>query len=503
MKFLNDRVARFALRYSRSGLKTARTCTCGILLLLLLSVPGPSRAQDLSIDPTDTDRIAITLTAARSESMVAMEPSAPGVLRLVGGGVPEGVTLAWLDRETGEQLAYDEGIFVGAARSVGLSVRLAGAPESSVDVDLRVDFSPEPYAEPDDTIADARPLDPGTEMQFRLMPRVDRDVFAVTAPADGALIARVLDGGGHPRPSVIWRGADGEPLRSDNAWEPTIRVTAGTTYYAEFRSDDDYWQEVALETPLTVRVDFSPEPYAEPDDTIADARPLEPEDLLLFRLMPRVDRDFFAIVVPQSGELVLELVDSGGHPRLTPAWYDVPTGEQLAFDTWTLPAERGQHIAVEFRSDDDYWQEVALEATVKVLFRLRLPDGRWANATEAAGEITIAPWQTVVLEPAEQSPLIRLKAPQDGYYRIGTGSHDLSAIWSDLNTGGTLEGDVQWLRASQEMSIELRGTRDEPANERQISLTLELMADGVSPPTGAYPRSAPDSLAGLFAEDGN
>ena len=99
-----------------------------------------------------------------------------------------------------------------------------GSEQARVDpLRLRVDFTAEPYSEPNDTPALATVLAPGEEIEFRLMPRLDRDVFAVTAPGDGALLAYILETGGHPDVRVRWLNAAGGELRP--SWENSLTTS--------------------------------------------------------------------------------------------------------------------------------------------------------------------------------------------------------------------------------------------------------------------------------------
>ncbi len=233
-------------------------------------------------------------------------------------------------------------------------------------VQVRFEFSAEPFAEPDNTLAQARPVPFGEEQEFRLMPVWDRDVFSVTADTNGAVSATVLEAGGHDGLVMRWLRADGTEANTD--WATSATIAAGETLYAEFRSDDYYWSEVARVDPLRVQFDFSAEPFLEPDNTIAEARPSELAQVHGFRLMPRWDRDVFAVRAPENGAFIVTILDGGRHPDLRLRWLRADGTEANPDWANTARVATGEVLFAEVRSDDYYWSEVGLTDELQIRF---------------------------------------------------------------------------------------------------------------------------------------
>ncbi len=361
------------------------------------------------------------------------------------------------------------------------------------EVRVRVDFSAEPYDEPNDTVADATPADLGQEIALRLMPRADLDVFAFTAPGDGAFLASFVADGGHADERFQWFDAAGTLLRGD--WESTISVRAGERYFLEVRSDNGYWEQQAREDEVRVQVDFSAEPYDEPNDSIETAVPVAPGDLVQLRLMPRVDRDYFAIVAPTSGTLILEVIEDGGHGNLPSYWYDV-NGTILAERTRSHPVEGGQLIFFLIISDTGYWNEQAREETVKLRVRLQRPDGSFVGETLLPSEVSMLPWERVVVPAQSTVPFIVFQPPQRGLYRLGGLPDTATVVWTDLETNDVLEGVLHDLQPGRSIGIEVLDAGD---REGASTLTIELLSRAMGRRDGLYTRSPLLSGSDLFS----
>jgi hypothetical protein len=418
-----------------------------------------------------------------------------------GGGHPD-PRIRWLSAEGAELRTdhkWEPTIRVVAGETYYVEIRSDndywGEQGLEAPLRLRVTFSPEPYDEPNGTIAEALPLEVGEVAEFRLMPRVDHDVFAVTSPGDGTFLAAIEDGGGHPDPRVRWLSAEGAELRTDHKWEPTIRVVAGETYYVEIRSDNDYWGEQGLEAPLRLRVTFSPEPYDEPNDTLETAGVAEIGALLRFRLMPRVDRDYFWVTAPSGGTLILELLEAGGHPDPRASWYALD-GANLNQNNWSQQVEGGQSVAFLIRSHNDFWAEQAREETLTVRVRLQRPDGSFVGEAGLPDEVALLPWEKLLLPPDATAPVIFFRPPQNGYYRFGGLGPDAVVAWTDLHSGAALEGAGQTLVAGGEYAVEILDLGNDGG---AITLTIEIVAPSLDAPGGLYPRAPPLAGRALFA----
>jgi hypothetical protein len=361
-------------------------------------------------------------------------------------------------------------------------------------VTLSVDFSPEPYVEPNNTVAEATPAELGQEIALRLMPRADLDVFAFTAPGDGAFLASFVEDGGHVDERFQWFDEAGTLLRGD--WESSISVRTGARYFLEVRSDNNYWDQQAREDEVRVRVDFSAEPYNEPNDSIETAVAVAPGDLVQFRLMPRVDRDFFSVVAPSSGTLILEIIEDGGHPNPTSYWYD-SSGTILADRTRSHPVEGGQMIFFLIVSDAGYWREQAREETVKIRVRLQRPDGSFIGESLLPNEVSLLPWERVMVPAQSNVPFIVFQPPQPGLYRLGGLPDTATVLWTDLETNEALEGVLHDLQVGRSIGIEVLEAGD---RQGASTLVIELLSRSMGHREGLYTRSPLVAGRDLFSE---
>ncbi len=438
----------------------------------------------------------LVFSAENPAQILSFPDTAAGVVQITASNLDaELFRFEWRQGDPAAVIEYQEGIQTYSDETVSLTISATGELTETIDASITFTFSPEPYAEPNGTIAEALPLEVGEAAEFRLMPRVDRDVFAVTAPGDGTFLAAIEDGGGHPDPRVRWLNAEGAELRTDHAWEPTIRVAEGETYYVEVRSDDDYWREQALEAPLRLRVTFSPEPYAEPNDSLETAGLAEVGALLRFRLMPRVDRDYFWVTAPSAGTLILEMIEAGGHPDPHAYWY-AQDGTKLGKKSWSQPVEGGQSVAFLIVSDDDYWREQAREETLVVRVRLQRPDGSFVGETLLPDEVALLPWERLHLPPDTAAPVIVFRPPQNGQYRLGGLAPDAVVAWTDLDGSVPLEGAMHSLATGRKYAIEVL---DPGSSSGAITLNIEIVAPSLDAPGGLYPRTPPLTGQSLFA----
>ena len=363
-------------------------------------------------------------------------------------------------------------------------------------VRIRVDFSEEPYAEPNDTPAQATPSQLSEVIALRLMPRVDRDIFSFVAPGNGALAAEFLELGGHAEPRFRWLGSDGNELRPN--FESSLQVAAGETYLLEVRSNDYYWNEQARVDAVRIRVDFSEEPYAEPNDTPAQATPVEIGETVRFRLMPRGDLDHFAVHIPTSGTLEIELLENGGHPGIFPSWYNMD-GTEVSSGNWELPVTSGQILALLIQSDDYYWSQLGRVDPLAIRVRLRRPDGSYVGEDVLADEVELRPWEFIELSATNPFPLIVFRPPQVGWFQLD-GLRDGAVLgWRNLETSEILVGNVHALEPGATYGIEIR----DPAQiDGVINVTMRIKALGLTQNNGLYPRAPLASGNLLFGEAG-
>ena len=135
-------------------------------------------------------------------------------------------------------------------RSATASVLRWLVPVVALCVPLSIAFADDDNdpSEPNDLPATAWALVPGEEASFALTPRLDRDVFALTAPAAGVLAAAWLEKPAVHQGWLRWLAAAGTVLRGGEA---DIRLAAQQTVYLEVRStySDFVARRVALAAP--------------------------------------------------------------------------------------------------------------------------------------------------------------------------------------------------------------------------------------------------------------
>lgn len=245
---------------------------------------------------------------------------------------------------------------------------------------------------------------------------------------------------------------------------------------------------------VSMEIWFTAEPFVEPNDTLEMASITKPGETLRFRLMPRVDRDYFRIEIPTSGQLVLELIEGGGHPQLTPYWIDAE-GNSFSVGSWGVPVEGGTAISFVILSHSYYWSEQAREEPLAVRVRLQRPDGSFVGETVLSGEQALLPGEHFIVPAGVKPPLIVLQPPQPGLYRL-TGAENIATVaWSNLETGEVIEGNIHWLMPSTIYSIELLDVDPEAGDLR---LGMQLKMRSLHDASGLYPRLPVPSGEALF-----
>ncbi|MGJ8624383.1 MAG: hypothetical protein ACSHW1_16645, partial [Yoonia sp.] len=347
-----------------------------------------------------------------------------------------------------------------------------------------------------DDFETAQEISPGEVVDLRLMPRWDRDVFAITAPADGAFALEFLETGGH-EPVVAWQRADGSEAIND--LERTVRVSAGETVYARVYGNSYYWNEQGRPDPLQIRVMFSEEQFFEPNDTLDTAQSIELNETIPFRLMPRWDRDFFSITSPARGTMLVELLESGGHSQLQFHWF-LPDGSEAPVERrWETPVEPNELRMLRAISDDYFWHEQGRPDRMAIRVKLRLPDGSFLGEGVQLAGLALRPWQSLDVPTDVATVRFNLIAPQSGSYRLVALPETEAVItWRDADDRITSTSAFESLSAGDARTIEV--SRPEGAEVSSLSLELQLQAVSLSDQAGEFPR-LPDVLVLGEAEE--
>jgi hypothetical protein len=339
----------------RFDVSSTATGLCGFLFCLIMA-PQISVAQtQIDLDSALLHKVDV-MTGARN---VQLEPvvTQPTFVRLADPD-PALVSVAW---QLPESVMADgnDWVFLGPSTKALLALELADL-DGQESFQIEFQRSPEPYNEPDNEPALATRIEPG-RIETRVFPIGDVDHFVISPSAAGALWIEEIDPGRHENLVLRWLNSDGSDVRPD--LEQSITASPNQSYILQVydpNADADDMGTVSWD------VNFSAEPYAEPNDTAADATPSQLGEVIALRLMPRVDRDIFSFVAPGNGALAAEFLDSGGHDAPRFRWLG-PDGTELRpnFES-TLQVAAGATYLLEVRSNDYYWNEQARLDEVRI-----------------------------------------------------------------------------------------------------------------------------------------
>ncbi len=228
----------------------------------------------------------------------------------------------------------------------------AGLDEVTIlgPVETEDNATPPAAGEPNDTPATAEAITFGEIFEFTLTPRLDRDVFAMTADADGTItIEWIAVPGEHRGLHSRWLDADSTALR-DGEWD--FGIAAGETVFLELRSN--YFDSGSNEsdTPILLTAEFEPEPFDdEPNGTPDTARAVALGEPFAFALTPRLDRDVFALTSDRAGTVTIERTDvPEEHAGLHPRWLS-GEGAVLRNGEWDYGMDAGETVFLELRSN--------------------------------------------------------------------------------------------------------------------------------------------------------
>ena len=319
---------------------------------------------------------------------IALDVTHPGELSVSITSVPENLDVYFRVWNAEKDVTTD---WVGPPRPGGDTVGFADLPKpgryfvqvkdgrddasSAASFDLSMVFVEQPdQFEPNDSFADARPLTPGGEILFNILPRGDHDRFRITVDTAGELTA-VID----PSPENLdlhYRVYDANrtviknwvaPYRMGGVTEGFVDLPAAGTYFLEIvdgRDDARAIEHAVLKTAFRA----TPDPL-EPNNSFGDAKPLVLGQPHRGYILPRGDTDWYLLDLARAGMLNVEIDEVD--PEL-----------DLAFRVWN---EAGRDITGWFmpsRKGAPVFGDVPISAPGQ--YRIEVVDSR-SDARAAAG----------------------------------------------------------------------------------------------------------------------
>ncbi len=329
--------------------------------------PGEFQSEGIAIHvPSDaTTTIAATATdaggneTACSASITYVEDStAPSAPEITGstpssgaphddnypevfGSAPPGTTVRLYTTPdcSGEPVASgsaaqfaDPGITVHVDDDTATTLRATAGDEagneSTCSAGLTyIEDSPTPFeTEPNNDLANANRLSGMTpKIRASISPKEDRDVFSITVPPGGSVVAETFDTSGTNCSEIDTElqliGADGTQLAfDDDDGIASCSKIDGTNQDANARDLDPGTYFLAVtswqgQEPIGIyqlNVTISPAPLEqEPNDSLAAATPLGSR-YTRGAIQPVGDKDFYSFSVPDGGRVTAETFDSSG-----------------------------------------------------------------------------------------------------------------------------------------------------------------------------------------------
>ena len=180
-------------------------------------------------------------------------------------------------------------------------------------LDLRFVASLDSY-EPNDNAGSARPLTPGGEVPFTMLPRGDADWFKINVDQPGEL--QVMIDEGPENLDVTYRVVNAD-LTELAYWVAAYRkggLTEGAadlprpgTYYLEVRDANNDERSIG---PAVLKTIFTPTTGSnEPNNTFGEATPVEISGETTAHILPLGDGDWHVFYAPAAGELEVEIDD--------------------------------------------------------------------------------------------------------------------------------------------------------------------------------------------------
>lgn len=183
-------------------------------------------------------------------------------------------------------------------------------------------------AEPNNTIEEAGSITPGETFQATIDPQGDRDWYKVEVDKPGYIRVQASDVPEAINPEITfalfdqWEPNKEKGLRGWRRLPDALPVSEAGTYY--FVIIDDY-DDNASEEPFQLKVDFLEEfDEYEPNNAPEEAAALEFGQELSMAVYPVGDQDWFRVITPEQGYLVVSSKDvpEGIQPEVRFSTYD-------------------------------------------------------------------------------------------------------------------------------------------------------------------------------------
>ena len=290
--------------------------------------PNDSFGKASLQEPTSLHDIAIF--PRRDHDWVAVDVDHPGQLSLLATGLPENIDLVMRVWNAEKDVLRDwihpyrmggdtEG-FADLPSPGRYFVQIADSGDNASSVEsfpLALTFTPQPdQYEPNNRFAQAKPLTPGGEILFNILPRGDHDWFRIEVPSAGELSA-IVD----PSPEELdihfrfWN-ADRDvlrdwvaPYRQGGVTEGFADLPAAGTYFVQIVDGSDNARSIE---PAVLKTLFraTADPL-EPNNSFGAAKPLPLGVPHTAFILPRGDHDWFALDLDRPGtlEIAVENVD--------------------------------------------------------------------------------------------------------------------------------------------------------------------------------------------------
>ncbi len=230
--------------------------------------------------------------------------------------------------------------------------------------DLTASFTPvEDETEPNESFAEAAPVERSGRRKLAIFPRGDRDWLSIDVEQPGEL--RMLATGSPEQLDIHMRVWDSNkdvirnwiaPLRRGGDTDGFVDLPRPGRYFVEIADGNSDASSALL---FEYRLAFTPQPdQYEPNNGPAEAAPLTPGGEILFNILPKGDRDWFRVEVPAQGELAIS-IDEG--PDNLDLHYRVWDANRAVIRNWVAPYRKGGLTEgfVDLATEGSYFIEVA------------------------------------------------------------------------------------------------------------------------------------------------
>jgi hypothetical protein len=355
--------------------------------------PNNTMAAAYPVASTTTETMAIF--PARDSDWLELDIGQPGELSLEVTSPPANLMLTYrvLDGN-GAELQY----WVAAPRAGGdlygtfdfarpgryfVEVADSAGTASIEPFELKLGFTASLDAyEPNDTVGAARPLTPGGEVAFTMLPRGDADWFRVTVDQPGELAVTIDEG---PENLDLTYRVVNPDFTELAYWVAAYRMGGLTEGFADLPRPGTYYLEVrdanndarSIE-PATLKTGFTPTVGSnEPNNAFGEATPVEITGETVAHILPIGDGDWHVFYADGAGELDVEI---DGVPEVLDISFRVLNAEESEIQYWiNAPRPGGVTTGtVTIPAAGWYWMEVRdgnndarspLPFTVKRVFR--------------------------------------------------------------------------------------------------------------------------------------